>query len=204
MEQRALIISGGEYSPLNDYREGDFVIACDLGYAHAKRLGIPVNLAMGDFDSYGGELSGCEVYRCKPEKDDTDTMIAVKKALSLGYKRLSLRCALGGRLDHLIANLQTAAFAAEQGAVLDIADERNFLLSLLPGENLIPKRQGCSLSFFALNGAAEGVSIEGAKYCLKDYRLQGSFPIGVSNEWEEAAVSISFKSGIVICVMSRK
>ena len=204
MEKRCLIISGGEYSAVNDYTEGDFVIACDLGCAHAERLGVPVNLAMGDFDSYKGEISAPEVYRCRPEKDDTDTMIAVKKALSLGYKHLSLRCALGGRLDHLIANLQTAAFAAQHGAVLDIRDEGNYLLSLLPGKTRLPRIPGWSLSFFALNGPAEGVSLRGVKYELSDYTLTGSFPIGVSNEWEAEEAEIEFKSGIVAAVMSRK
>lgn len=204
MERRALIISGGEYSPYNDYREGDYVIACDLGYSHAARLGIPVDIAMGDFDSYGGEVTGCEVYRCRPEKDDTDTMMAVKKALELGYKRISLRCALGGRLDHLIANIQTVSYAAQHGAVLDIADERNVLCGLLPGEHSFARREGWYLSFFALNGPAEGVSIRGAKYELRDYCLTPSFPLGVSNEWASDTAELSFKSGIMAVVESRK
>ena len=204
MEKRCVIISGGEFSPLNDIKPEDFIIACDLGCRHAERLGLKIDIAMGDFDSYSGEISAPEIYRCKPEKDDTDTMMAVRKALELGYKRISLRCALGGRLDHLIANLQTVAFAAEHGAVLDIADERNSVTGLLPGKNLISRRNGFYLSFFALNGPAEGVCIKGAKYPLENYRLTGSFPIGVSNEFEAAQVEISFKNGIIAAVLSKK
>lgn len=203
MEKRCLIISGGEFSPIEDYTDSDYVIACDKGYEYATGCGIKPDLTLGDFDSYSGKVENCEVYRCQPEKDDTDTMLAVKKALKMGYRRLSLRCALGGRVDHLIANIQTFSYAAKHGAVMDITDSNNILFSLNPGSYSVSRREGFSLSVFSLSDCCTGVCLEGLKYPLNDARISSSFPIGVSNEWTEAEGKISFKSGIMLVVMSR-
>ena len=79
--KRCLIIAGGDYAPIGPVGEGDFVLACDKGYAYARREGIVPDLILGDFDSYGGALpEGIPVLRYPVEKDDTDTMLAVRWA----------------------------------------------------------------------------------------------------------------------------
>lgn len=203
MEKRCLIITGGEFSPVEDYTDSDYVIACDKGYEYAKRCGIKPDLTLGDFDSYDGEVENCEVHRCQPEKDDTDTMLAIKEALNMGYKHISLRCALGGRMDHLIANIQTFAFVAKHGAVLDITDSNTIMCSLNPGLHLVPRREGYSLSLFALTDSCTGVNLKRVKYPLKDAEINSFFPIGVSNEWLEDEAEISLESGILLLVMSK-
>ncbi len=203
MEKRCLIITGGEFSPIEDYTDSDYIIACDKGYEYAKRCGIQPDLALGDFDSYSGKVENCDVHRCKPEKDDTDTMLAIKEALKMGYKRISLRCALGGRMDHLIANIQTFAYAAKAGAVLDITDSNNIMFNLNPGTHRINRREGCSLSVFALSDKCCGLSLKGVKYTLSNGEINSFFPIGVSNEWVEEQAEISFESGILLVVMSK-
>ena len=106
MKGLCAIISGGEYSPMDDIKAAEYIIACDRGYSYAKRSGIVPDLLLGDFDSYTGKLpEGAAVERLPREKDDTDTMHAVRRALELGFTRISLYCALGGRLDHTLANL---------------------------------------------------------------------------------------------------
>ena len=99
MSEFCLIISGAPecYIPVS-FQKADYVIACDAGYIHAQRAGIVPDLVVGDFDSYQGMVDGRirEVIRTKPEKDDTDTMMAVKEALRLspGDERLQRNCAL--------------------------------------------------------------------------------------------------------------
>ena len=110
----ALIISGGDYFPIPDL-SCDYVIACDLGYLHAEKMGIRPDLILGDFDSAPVPDGKIPVEQHPVRKDDTDTMLAVKKALSLGYADLVMACAFGGRLDHAYANIQAGAYAAEQG-----------------------------------------------------------------------------------------
>ena len=97
MKGLCAIISGGEYSPMDDIKAAEYIIACDRGYSYAKRSGIVPDLLLGDFDSYTGKLpEGAAVERLPREKDDTDTMHAVRRALELGFTRISLYCALGG------------------------------------------------------------------------------------------------------------
>ena len=110
-----LIITGGDFSPFT-VPEGAFVIACDRGYAYARRCGVRPHLVVGDFDSYSGELDPeIPLQKLPTEKDDTDTMSALRYALSRGFAEITLVCALGGRLDHTLANLQAAVFAAKAG-----------------------------------------------------------------------------------------
>ena len=86
MTHRCVIISGGNYAPVEGVREDDFVIACDKGYVYAQQAGVRPNLLVGDFDSYEGALpSDLPVWRYKKEKDDTDTMIAIRYAVEQGF-----------------------------------------------------------------------------------------------------------------------
>ena len=92
MKGLCAIISGGEYSPMDDIKAAEYIIACDRGYSYAKRSGIVPDLLLGDFDSYTGKLpEGAAVERLPREKDDTDTMHAIRRALELGFTRAA-RC----------------------------------------------------------------------------------------------------------------
>ena len=85
------IISGGDFSPLDGIDEADFVIACDRGFEYAQRGGIKPNLLLGDFDSYSGALpEDTEILLLPVEKDDTDTMSAIRQSsMTFGPKKLS-------------------------------------------------------------------------------------------------------------------
>ena len=88
--KRCLIIAGGDYAPIEP-EEGDYILACDKGYAWCKREGIVPDLILGDFDSYGGKLpEGVPVLRFPIEKDDTDTMLAVRWSSEQGFNAVRL------------------------------------------------------------------------------------------------------------------
>lgn len=55
MTNRCLIISGAPncFFPSN-FKQSDFVIACDGGYIHAMKAGIVPDLLVSDFDSFNG------------------------------------------------------------------------------------------------------------------------------------------------------
>ncbi len=200
---RIAIISGGEYSPLRGIEEHDFVIACDRGLDYARRWGVTPDLILGDFDSFEGEVTErAEVCRLPREKDDTDTVYAVRRALSMGAREISLYCALGGRLDHLIANLQTLGFIAENGARGHIIDDNTEIFAFTKGSVRLPKREGCSLSVLSLTDVCTGVSIEGAKYPLNKAVVRNTFPVGVSNEWKDD-VTVSVETGILMVMLCK-
>ena len=87
------IFSGGELSD-TDFIEilaGELVICADRGLHHAQKLGIAPDIIVGDFDSFKGKLpENTEILRSIPEKDDTDTMLAVKLAIDRGAEQILL------------------------------------------------------------------------------------------------------------------
>jgi len=74
--------------------EEDYLIAADGGLKHMESLGVTPNAIIGDFDSLNYIPTGAEVFPV--EKDDTDSMLAVKLGLSKGYDRFLLYGGLDG------------------------------------------------------------------------------------------------------------
>lgn len=204
MSEFCLIISGAPecYFPVS-FTKADFVIACDAGYIHAQRADIVPDVIIGDFDSYLGELpGGVEIIRTKPEKDDTDTMMALKLAIRRGYRRIMLVGALGGRVDHMLANISLIAFAATKGADLQIVDGHHQIFAVRDGKRRVPRSSWRNLSVFAFDTECTGVTLRGVKYSLEGAVLTNTFALGVSNEFTEDIAEISVESGILIVVLS--
>lgn len=204
MEGTCLIVSGGDFCPPPDaLRDAVFVIACDRGYVYAERLGLTPDLIIGDFDSAPPPRSSAPVKRFPSRKDDTDTMLAAREALVRGFADVAVCCAFGGRLDHTLANLQTAAYLAAHGARARLYGSDAEALAFAAGEARIPRRAGWSLSVFALSDKCEGVTIRGAKYECENETLTNAFPLGVSNVWAAEEAVISARSGILLALQSR-
>lgn len=202
MEQLCAIVSGGEPGPLTGIDRASMVIACDKGFLYLQQAGIRPGLFVGDFDSFSGPLPGdIPVLDLPREKDDTDTMAAMRWALAHGYGEIYLYCALGGRLDHLLGNLQAGAFAVERGARVTILGARDTLYLLGSGSLTLPPQLGRSLSLLSLSDRCTGVTIQGVKYPLENAELTNRFPIGVSNEWESTA-ELTVQTGILAVLLS--
>lgn len=208
-----LIISGGEYSNLPDNQKYDYCIAVDKGYEHALQMGVKPDVLLGDFDSMSRTykesantvMEAEEIITFPKEKDDTDTLLAVKHAIEEECDSITIICALGGRLDHTIANIQCMKYASTQGVKCEIISNNEWMRTLTQedGRVNIPKREGYSLSVFALSDICTGISIEGAKYCVEDIELRNDFPLGHGNDWimDEGVVSVG--SGVLLIVESR-
>lgn len=204
--KHCLIIAGGVFAVPEEsvIKDADFIIACDKGFDYAKKMGIQPDLIMGDFDSYLAELpQNVRTIRFIPEKDDTDTLCAVKYALEQGFCDIIIACAFGGRFDHTMANIQTAAYAAENGACTTLlgAGEKAFVFK--NSSITLQKKDGFSLSVFSLTEHSFGVCEKGTKYVLSDAILQSTYPLGVSNEWKDTQAEISAKKGILLVVESK-
>ena len=203
MARRCIIVSGGEYCPLPRPAAGDFVIACDRGYAYCLRDAIRPDLVIADFDSYGGQIAPeIPVLRLPTEKDDTDTMSALRYACDGGYEEVHLYCALGGRLDHTLANVQALAWCAERGIFAAIESPDTRLFSLRDAALRLPRREGFSLSVFSLTDRSR-VTIRGVKFPLEDAEISNGFPLGVSNEWTDGEALVTAHEGTLLIVESR-
>ncbi len=94
---RCVIVAAGDLSVTEiKVSQDDLLIAVDGGMEYCERLGLEPDLVLGDFDSVKcGQLARIaeweakspeRVIRLKPEKDDTDTLAAIRLALERGYR----------------------------------------------------------------------------------------------------------------------
>ena len=197
------IISGGRYAPLCGIENADFVIACDKGISYAQKEGITPDLIVGDFDSFSGDLpENIPVLRLPCEKDETDTMAAVSYAVEKKFEKILIFCALGGRLDHLLGNLQTAAYAAKSGITVKITDSDNEIYVFSGKKLVFLKKEGFSISVISLSDRCENVNLSGGKYGLENAVLTNETTLGISNEWA-GDITVSAEKGVLAVVMSR-
>lgn len=192
----------------------DFVIAADNGLTCLMRMGIRPDLVIGDYDSLSEEGRMCleELRRVAPdsvvtlpvEKDDTDTMAAVKAGFARGYQNFRLVAALGGRLDHTIANIQTLAYIKMHGGSACIEGD-DCLIQVIRNETVrIAAGPARTFSLFAMEAVIRGVTLRGMQYELEDAEITNDFPIGVSNYIaEHAEASVTVADGMALLILSR-
>ena len=196
--KRSCIFAAGSFYGLRERpAPGDFVIAADAGYRICRQTGIVPDLLLGDFDSMDQPEDFANIHRSPVEKDDTDTMLAVKTALEQGCDTIYIYGGTGGkRLDHTLANLQTLLFIRRRGARGYLYDD-DFVWTALENESLtIEKTVEWGLfSAFCLGDRAEGIDEVGFQYPLKDAVLTPEFPLGVSNHILEPVAVITVRKG---------
>lgn len=102
------------------------VVAVDGGYASAASVGCVPDIAMGDFDSLGyvpqGLPESIEVIEYPVHKNESDMELALRLAQDRGFDRVEVYGAIGGRLDHTLANLQLLALFSEHGLSVSAID----------------------------------------------------------------------------------
>ncbi len=179
-----------------------FVIAADGGLEYLQKRGITPNLIMGDFDSLGSVPGGENVMSFTPEKNDTDTMIAVKKALQLGFEIIVIYGGLGGRFDHSIANIQTLTYIANHGAAGYLIGCGNVCTVVKDGAIAFSGNMSGIISVFSVTEISTGVNLRGLKYPLEEYVLTSDFPLGVSNEFMAAPATVSVEKGALAVIWS--
>lgn len=219
--KRCLMVTGG---PLDlDFAAGflkdrqyDLIIAVDAGFTSCLKLGIRPDLLVGDFDTFGREEilkyrsdAGFAFDIHEPEKDETDTELAVRDALKAGCSEADLLGATGGRIDHELSNLYLLAQAKRQGLSVTVYDRNNRISVLDAGAG--KKREfwketsyGTYISFLPLTETVKGITLTGFKYPLtgKDISMRKNPGLCVSNEICGERAVITFEDGILLCVES--
>ena len=199
--RRCFIFAAGTYYGLRQAPEkGDLVIAADAGYLACCQAGLTPDLLLGDFDSMEAPANFPNLRRAPVEKDDTDTMLAMKEGLAQGCREFYLYGGTGGkRLDHTLANLQALIYLRRQGARGWMYGDE-FMWTALENEALdVPKTvEWGLLSLFCLSGTARGVDARGVQYPLQNATLSSGFPLGVSNHIMEDTAHIAVRDGTLL------
>ncbi len=199
-----LVGAGGDYG-LDFYpKEGDFVIGVDAGFRLLRQKGIPLHLAIGDFDTLQYTPDFPNTMALEAEKDDTDMRAAVREGIRAGYRRFHIYCGTGGRLDHTIANLQLLAELAREG-MQGILFDRDCAITAITGKTLVFSGEGEGyVSVFSHSEQSEGVFLKGLKYELEDAVLKNTYPLGVSNEFTGREGRISVRKGTLLVFFPRQ
>lgn len=197
-----LFCAAGFDKPVCPIQEDDFIIACDGGLKHTLGLGVEPNEIIGDFDSLGYVPQDARVFPV--EKDDTDSMLAVRRGLSLGYDRFLIYGGMDGkRLDHTIANFQTLQFLADRGAIGWLVGKDYLAFALKNGTLSFPEGTTGDISVFCLGPDAREVTLNGLYYPLENAVLTSGFPLGVSNHFTGKAAAVTVQDGSLLVLWDR-
>ena len=174
-------------------------------------MGIAPDVVVGDFDSLSPDqlnrlkASGTDIIRHPVRKDDTDLELALKLSVDRGADEILIFGALGNRWDMTTANIfMLAAPTLAQCRVRIIHGFQEIMLLREMTTHRIRGRVGDTLSLVPLSGDVQGITLSGVEYPLHDDRLQFAATRGISNVLVADAVTIYFKQGQLLCILTRQ
>ena len=204
---KAFIFTGGEIvadAITERPQKDDLTIAADAGLLNAKSFGVKPQILIGDFDSLGipDPKAADEIIQLPPEKDDTDTQLAVKTALERGADEIVIVGGLWGRLDHTLSNLAILENLDASHIRARITDGRNRARFLRNNGVILPRDGFRYLSILAADPVVKGVSVDGCKYPLERAKLFRTNQYAVSNEIVGNCALIEIRRGGVWIIES--
>ena len=183
--KRCVIVGGADIGRYDRIRAclkaDDFYICCDSGLKHREGLGIAPDLIVGDFDSYENPHLAAETIVLPCEKDDTDTVFAVKEALKRGFQDFLLVGVIGGRLDHTLGNVSLLLMLDARGKRAKVLDDYSEMEIVSDKPARIEDRYSY-FSLLNISGLARGITIQNAKFPLSNAEIPCEYQYGISNE----------------------
>ncbi len=211
---RVIIIAGGQ-SRSDDgrrwARDGDLIIGANGGAARALAWGLVPAVVVGDLDSLAEkdrqvlQAHGCRFIVHPRAKDETDLELALTYAVQQGAREIVVIGALGGRLDHLLANVLLLALPGLDGVPVRIVDNGQQALLVRGGEAVtLDGQPGDLVSLLPVGGDARGVTTGGLVWALAGDTLRFGFSRGVSNEMTGPVARVEVSEGYLLVVHSRR
>ena len=205
--RRCVVVGGAD---INNYEyiktritENDYVVFCDSGLKHMKELGVTPSLIVGDFDSYNNPNLDVETIVLPCEKDDTDTVFAVKEAINRGYDEFLLIGVIGARLDHTLGNVSILLYLeslSKKGVIIDDYSE----MEIASKEPAFIDDSYAFFSLLNITGTAKGVTIRNAKYPLDKAEITCEYQYAVSNEvLSGKTAEVSVQNGKLLLIKDR-
>lgn len=210
----ALVIAGGTKPSANlitqciKEEKIELIIGADKGCEYLYDYKIKPDIVLGDFDSISKEnlekikQEKREIKIFPPEKDYTDSELAVNTAIEKGADKIFLLAATGTRMDHVLGNIGLLLKTKRKNAKLIILDDYNKIYLSESKGQIIKGKKGKTISFLALSDEVENFTIKGAKYNLNNYNLKLLEPLTVSNEFLENEIKIEFEKGEILILHS--
>jgi thiamine pyrophosphokinase len=208
---RAIIIAAGEAEKHGGWerwvRAGDWIIGADGGAARALDWGLVPQVVIGDMDSLPaalrGELEarGSAFIEHPRAKDETDLELALNYAVQQGAEEILVLGALGGRLDHTLANLLLLALPSLEGVLVRVVNGAGEVLLVGSKRRItLQGSPGDLVSLLPIGGDACGVTTTGLAWALQSDRLRFGFSRGVSNEMTAREARVEVEQGLLLVV----
>lgn len=213
-KEQVYIFTGGILTnsmlPSDDLKE-TVIIGVDRGAEWLMESGVVPDYFIGDFDSVSPEFLAAindnytdRINQYRSEKDETDTELAMRLAISLKPNRIFIYGAIGTRLDHVIANIHLLLKAEEEDIQSMIIGTNNRIRLLLPNrKKLIEKSDFKYVSLLPFSEEIVGINITGFKYPLCNASMKQGNPYGISNEIIETTGCISIDEGVLLIIESK-
>lgn len=213
---KAIIISGGELEEgfaetVLSENEGASIVGVDKGVEYLYHHQIKPNYIVGDFDSIAPEIikyykteTNVAIREYNPVKDESDTEMAIRIAITIGSTEIYILGATGGRIDHLWANVQSLAIACKFNVRAYILDPQNrIFVTDKPCQLKKSEAYGKYLSVFSLSGDIFDFNMKGTKWPLEHHVLKPTDSLTVSNRFEDEIVEIDFIGGTIVVMETR-
>lgn len=211
-----LIVTGGsiDYKFACEYLKKytwDYVVCADAGMKFCHTAGIQPDLILGDFDSvddasytYFKEKCSERMEQFPTHKDETDTELALLRAIAAGADAVTMIGATGTRIDHLLGNIQMLKLALDRGVPCQIVDAHN-RIRMVDGQIMLQKSDqfGKYVSLLPFTPEVTGITLKGFAYEVENFTLVSGIARGVSNELEAETASITCQNGILLVIESR-
>ncbi|WP_042471819.1 thiamine diphosphokinase [Bacillus ndiopicus] len=210
-----VICSGGPSEELCSFepfmkKEDVIFIGADRGAYRLLERGVRPAAIVGDLDSLTASerqklaQANIPMEMYAAEKDETDTDLALLKAISYKPEKVVLTGVTGGRLDHYEAVLRTVCGLQQEhpNIVFEIRNRHNQMRFLMPGTHKIQEDKSYQyLSFFAYGETVRNITLRGVKYETTNEEISLWSSRFTSNEIIEQA-HITFTSGICLVIRS--
>ena len=187
----------------------EYLISADGGLRHLRKLGLKPDLVIGDLDSISEDDSKwisenhIEIRKFPKKKDQTDLELALLTAVDQAGDPIIVVGALGGRIDQTLTNTFLLLMPELQNADIRLDDGKEELF-LIQWHGYVTGKKGDTVSLLPLLSPVMGISTKGLKYPLKDEILFPERSRGVSNEMESDKAEVTMKSGVLLCIHTRK
>ncbi|PYG87389.1 thiamine pyrophosphokinase [Ruminiclostridium sufflavum DSM 19573] len=209
---KAFLVCNGSIRDYNEIKKhigsGGYIISVDGGAGHLRKMGIEPDILIGDFDSAASEDlryfadRGVSIFKFPPEKDMTDSELAIEKAAEIGAEELVFIGALGSRADHSFANMLLLKKCLDIGIRACILDENNQIY-MFNSTFTLGKQAGYKLSLIPVSERVTGVTTYGLRYRLHNATMLLGTSWGVSNEFLEDNVTVALDKGLLLACVSR-
>lgn len=185
--------------------QGD-IIAVDGGLAVAAENSLIPKVLIGDFDSLDQDLlknyPDIQIIRHQPQKNETDTELALKWCLDSGcYQKIVICNDMQGRVDHSLAIIQNLLELHRKGVDIAIETERQRLF-FIREDTTLKGNKGDLISLISYSREARFLRSMGLEYPLEGLVIHQHQSRGISNVFVNDCIEIALAAGEVLAIYS--